>query len=275
METIDTGTDELLASLNQRVATVTLNRPAKRNALSDRLTPALRQVLLYLEQRPDVGCVVITGADTAFCAGGDVSGMGEGSHPESDNEADHYEAKLQELVQRQETLTLRLHQLAKPTIAVLPGVAAGAGFCIALACDLRIACESAFVTTGYRNIGFSGDYGGSWLLSQLVGPARTKELYFTGRRVAAEEALQLGIFNRVVPDAQLPEVAAALARDIADGPALALDYMKKNINAAQGMDLRSSLALEAERLLRCADTADHREAVSAFMEKRPPVFNQS
>ena len=108
-----------------------------------------------------------------------------------------------------------------------------------------------------------------------MGPARTKELYFTGRRVAAEEALQLGIFNRVVPDAQLPEVAAALARDIADGPALALDYMKKNINAAQGMDLRSSLALEAERLLRCADTADHREAVSAFMEKRPPVFNQS
>ena len=275
METIDTGTDELLASLDRRVATVTLNRPAKRNALSDRLTPALRQVLLYLEQRPDVGCVVITGADTAFCAGGDVSGMGEGSHSASRNQADHYEAKLQELIQRQETLTLRLHQLSKPTIAVLPGVAAGAGFCIALACDLRIACESAFVTTGYRNIGFSGDYGGSWLLSQLVGPARTKELYFTGRRVAAEEALQLGIFNRVVPDDQLPEAAAALARDIADGPALALDYMKKNINAAQEMDLRSSLVLEAERLLRCADTADHREAVAAFMEKRPPVFNQS
>ena len=275
METIDTGTDELFASLDRRVATVTLNRPAKRNALSDRLTPALRQILLYLEQRPDVGCVVITGADTAFCAGGDVSGMGEGSHSASRNQADHYEAKLQELIQRQETLTLRLHQLSKPTIAVLPGVAAGAGFCIALACDLRIACESAFVTTGYRNIGFSGDYGGSWLLSQLVGPARTKELYFTGRRVAAEEALQLGIFNRVVPDAQLPEAAAALARDIADGPALALDYMKKNINAAQEMDLRASLALEAERLLRCADTADHREAVAAFMEKRPPVFNQS
>ena len=275
METIDTGTDELLASLDRRVATVTLNRPAKRNALSDRLTPALRQVLLYLEQRPDVGCVVITGADTAFCAGGDVSGMGEGSHSQSHDEAGHHDAKLQELIQRQETLTLRLHQLAKPTIAVLPGVAAGAGFCIALACDLRIACESAFVTTGYRNIGFSGDYGGSWLLSQLVGPARTKELYFTGRRVAADEALQLGIFNRVVPDDQLPEAAAALARDIADGPALALDYMKKNINAAQEMDLRSSLALEAERLLRCADTADHREAVAAFMEKRPPVFNQS
>ena len=275
METIDTGTDELFASLDRRVATVTLNRPAKRNALSDRLTPALRQILLYLEQRPDVGCVVITGADTAFCAGGDVSGMGEGSHSAPHNQADHYEAKLQELIQRQETLTLRLHQLSKPTLAVLPGVAAGAGFCIALACDLRIACESAFVTTGYRNIGFSGDYGGSWLLSQLVGPARTKELYFTGRRVAAEEALQLGIFNRVVPDAQLPEAAAALARDIADGPALALDYMKKNINAAQEMDLRASLALEAERLLRCADTADHREAVAAFMEKRPPVFNQS
>ncbi len=275
METLNTGTDELLARLDARVATITLNRPAKRNALSDRLTPALRQVLLDLEQRDDVGCVVITGSGTAFCAGGDVSGMQEDIPPDGEGAPQNPAAKLKQLIHRQETLTLRLHQLAKPTIAVLPGVAAGAGLCIALACDLRIAGQSAFVTTGYRNIGFSGDYGGSWLLTQLVGPATTKELYFTGRRVAADEALRLGIFNTVVSDDQLPAAAWALAQDIANGPAEALGYMKKNINAAADSDLRTSLALEAGRLLRCADTADHREAVAAFLEKRPPQFNQS
>jgi len=186
-----------------------------------------------------------------------------------------HEARLQELIHRQETLTLRLYDHGKPTIAALPGVAAGAGLCLALACDLRIASESTFITTGYRNIGFSGDYGGSWLLSQLVGPAKTKELYFTGRRVKADEALHLGIFNSVVPDDQLRARVSELASDIANGPAVALDYMKKNINHAQRSGLSESLALEADHLLRCADTPDHKEAVTAFLEKRPPLFNQS
>ena len=273
METIDTGTEELLAQIDQRVATITLNRPNKRNALSDRLTPALRQVLLDLELRQDVGCIVITGTGSSFCAGGDVSSMKDDADSQK-RAGMSVESKVRELVHRQETLTLRLYDHAKPTIAALPGVAAGAGLCLALACDLRLASASTFVTTGYRNMAFSGDYGGSWLLSQLVGPAKTKELYFTGRRVGADEALNLGIFNKVVPDEDLSNAVAELAIEIANGPSLALGFMKENINRAQRGDLRECLALEADRLLRCAATPDHQEAVTAFLEKRKPRFNR-
>ena len=162
---------------------------------------------------------------------------------------------------------------SKPTIAALPGVAAGAGLSIALACDIRIAAASAFITTAFRNIGFSGDYGGSWLLTQLVGPARAKDLYYTARRVQSEEALQMGIFNQVVADEALASATQELARHIASGPPIALGYMKENINRAVVADLRSCLALEADRMTRCAATSDHKEAVKAFLEKRQPTFS--
>jgi 2-(1,2-epoxy-1,2-dihydrophenyl)acetyl-CoA isomerase len=144
--------------------------------------------------------------------------------------------------------------------------------CIALACDIRIAAASSFVTTAYRNIGFSGDYGGSWLLNQLVGPAKTKELYFTGRRVQADEALALGIFNQVVDDERFPAAVTELARQIASGPPIALGFMKRNINSAIEGTLRDNLAREADTLMRCAATEDHKEAVAAFMAKRAPEF---
>lgn len=270
--TINTGTDELLCLIDDRVATITLNRPGKRNALSDRLTPALRRILLELDTRQDVGCIVITGAGSAFCAGGDISGMSAvGGDPSA------LEPTIQErtraLQHKHDTLTHRLFDHSKPTIAALPGVAAGAGFCIALACDIRIAAASAFVTTAYRSIGFSGDYGGSWLLNQLVGPARTKELFYTARRVQSDEALALGIFNQVVADEDFLTETMNLAKHIASGPPIALGYMKENINAATGCDLRTSLNMEADRLIRCAFTQDHKEAVTAFMAKRAPVFS--
>ena len=272
IEKIDTGTDELLCSVDERVATITLNRPEKRNALSDRLTPALRQTLLDLETRSDVGCIIITGSGSAFCAGGDVGGMG-GSKAPADAPQPSAEERTRSLIQKQETLTLRLADHAKPTIASLPGVAAGAGLSIALACDIRIAAASTFITTAFRNIGFSGDYGGSWLLTQLIGPSRAKDLYYTARRVHADEAVQLGLFNRVVADEELASATLELARQIASGPPIALGYMKENINRAVTGDLRSCLALEADRMTRCAATKDHKEAVSAFLEKRPPLFS--
>ena len=269
MTSIDTGTDELLCDLDERVATITLNRPEKRNALSDFLTPALRQTLLELDTRQDVGCIVITGAGKAFCAGGDVSGMG-GGRPEGPRPT--IEDSIRTLQHKQETLTMRLFNHAKPTIAALPGAAAGGGMCIAIACDLRIGAESSFITTAYRNIGFSGDYGGSWLLTQLVGVSKAKELFFTARRVQADECLALGIFNEVVPDEDLRARAQELAREIAGGPPVALAYMKENINRAVTGDLKICLAMEADRLIRCAPTQDHKEAVTAFLEKRPPTF---
>ena len=128
------------------------------------------------------------------------------------------------------------------------------------------------MTTAYRNIGFSGDYGGSWLLTQLVGPSKAKELFFTGRRVQSNEALELGIFNNVFDDASFENEALALAKQIASGPPIAIGFMKEHINRAVTGDLRSNLAMEADRLIRCAATSDHKEAVKAFMEKRTPVF---
>jgi len=273
MKQLDTGTDELLCRVEEGVATVTLNRPEKRNALSNTLTPALRQILLVLEADSAVRCVVLTGAGTAFCAGGDVSGMsssGDASDGNASPPSD--EERIRELQHRQETLTLRLHELAKPTIAALPGPAAGAGFAIALACDIRVAAQEAFVTTAYGNIGLSGDYGASWLLTQLVGISKAKELFFTSARVDAATCLALGIVNAVVPRSALDDHVRALAGTIANGPPVAIRYMKENLNRAVDNDLKHCLAHEADRLVRSAKTADHREAVRAFLDKRPPTF---
>ena len=271
MSAIETGTDELLCDLADGVATVTLNKPAKRNALGDVLTPALRAVLLTLEDDPRCGAVIVTGAGRAFCAGGDVSGMGGAGKRDAD--ARPPADPVRGLIRKQEALTLRLHELAKPTIAAIPGPAAGAGLSIALACDMRIMADSAFITTAFANIGLSGDYGGSWLLTQLVGPALAKELFFTARRVGAEECLQLGIVNRVTTFETLQDETRALAAQIAAGPRTAIRYMKENLNRALAADFRTCLAMEADRMTRSAATADHREAVRAFLEKRAPRFD--
>ena len=201
MSKVGTGTDELLCEVDDGVALITFNRPDKRNALSETLTPALRAVLPELDRRRDVRCVMLTGAGPAFCAGGDVSQMGGNRLATGDERS--LEEKVAELEQRQRTLTLRLFEMKTPTIAALPGAAAGAGMSIALACDLRIAAASAFVTAAFGRIGLSGDYGGSWLLSRLVGTAVAKDMYFTSRRVGAEEGLKLGLFNRVGHHAML------------------------------------------------------------------------
>jgi len=272
MTRLDTGTEELLCDLDAGVATITLNRPDKRNALSDRLTPALREALLTVERDPAVRCVVITGAGNAFCAGGDVTGMGGDRAQAGTTAPPSLEDSVRTLKHRQETLTLRLFELAKPTIAALPGAAAGAGLSIALACDLRIAASSAFVTTAFANIGLSGDYGASWFLTRLIGSARAKALFYTSRRVYADEALALGIFDEVVADELLAESVATRARSIAEGPPIALRYMKENLNRAVDADLRTCLAMEADRMVRCTRTEDHREAVEAFLRKRKPEF---
>ena len=256
-----------IVGIRSHVATLTFNRPEKRNALGDIVTPALREMLLLLEADPEVRVVVLTGAGKAFCVGGDVKGMGSGAP--DDRSLDD---KIRALQHRQQTLTLRLFEMPKPTIAALPGAAAGAGMSIALACDLRVGAASAFFAPGFGAIWLSGDYGGSWHLTQIVGPAKAKEIYFTGRRVHAEEALALGLLNEVVPDEDLQARTAELAAHIAGGPPLAIRYMKQNINRAMQADFKTCLNWEADRLVRVAQTDDHKEAVRAFIEKRPPEF---
>jgi enoyl-CoA hydratase/carnithine racemase len=268
--TIDTGTDELLCVIRDRVAIITLNRPQARNALSDHLSPALRRMIKSCGDNPDVGAVLLTGTGTAFCAGGDVKGMG--AHRDPKKLAMLHDEKVADLKQRQSLLTGALHGLRKPTIAALPGAAAGAGLAIALACDIRIAAQSAFVATGYVRVGLSGDYGIAWLLTQLVGTARARELMFTGEKVDADRCAQIGLVNRVVPDERLQEEAFAFARSLAEGPSLALHAMKDNLDDALTVDFDTARDREAERLIPLTTSADHKEAVQAFIEKRKAVF---
>lgn len=270
----DTGTQELLARLDSGVLSITLNRPDKRNALSDHLTPALRETLRLADTDPRVRCVLISGAGEAFCAGGDVSGMASNNAASSEpaGPPPSPDDRVRELRDKQRNLTLRLHELSKPTIAALPGPAAGAGLSIALACDIRIAAERAFMTTAFANIGMSGDYGCSWFMTHLIGPALTRELFFTSRRVGATEAKQLGLVNEVVANESLLDHSMNLAQQIAAGPPVALRYMKENLNRALTADLATCLDMEADRMVRSARTDDHRAAVKAFMSKSKPVF---
>jgi enoyl-CoA hydratase/carnithine racemase len=178
---VDTGTGELLCEIRDRVAVITLNRPEARNALSDRLTPALRRMIKQCGDDPNVGALLITGTGTAFCAGGDVEGMGNNSNKTEMT----FEERVADLRTRQRTLTGALVAVRKPTIAALPGPAAGAGMALALVCDIRIAAESAIMSTGYARIGLTGDYGIAWLLTRLVGTSRARELMFLSERIDA------------------------------------------------------------------------------------------
>ena len=178
-----------------------------------------------------------------------------------------------ELQQRQRTLTGVIVSLPVPTIAALPGPAAGAGLAIALACDIRFAAASAFVTTGYARIGLTGDYGINWLLTRLVGTARARELMFTADRVDAETCERIGLVNRVYPDESLRSETAAFAARLAAGPRGALALIKRNLERALTSDFLPALDQEAELLVRAAGTEEHREAVRAFIEKRPPRFS--
>jgi enoyl-CoA hydratase/carnithine racemase len=270
---IDTGTNELLCEVRDRVAIITLNRPEARNALSDRLTPALRTMIRVCGEDSSVGALLITGAGTAFCSGGDVKGMGANTNPAK--VAMTSDERVADLQERQRLLTGALVAVRKPTIAALPGPAAGAGLAIAMACDIRIAAESAFLTTGYIRVGLSGDYGIAWLLTRLVGTSRARELMFTGEKVDAKRAEAIGLVNRVVPDANLHDAAFALATSLAEGPAVALRYMKDNLDEALAFDFATARDHEAVRLIKSAGTADHREAVAAFIEKRKPVFGKN
>mgnify|MGYP001163987978 FL=1 len=265
---IDTGTEQLICEVREGVATITLNRPESRNALGDTITPALRRQIKERAADPDVGALMITGAGTAFCAGGDVKGMGSG-RPATEMTSDQ---KIAQLKERQRTLTGVLVSVRKPTLAALPGPAAGAGLSIALACDMRIAAESAFVSTGYARVGLSGDYGIAWLLTRLVGTARARELMYTAARVDSATCERLGLVNRVVPDDRFREDAFELARTLANGPAVALGRMKDNLDDALTQPFLTALDGEAERLIEVTQTEDHKEAVRAFIEKRSPNF---
>lgn len=271
MTTIDTGTEDLLASLDDGVATITMNRPDRRNAMSGAMNQALARVLADVEIDDDVGCVVLTGAGGAFCAGGDVKGMASGGDAGS-GERTSYDAGVHRQRLNQRAISQRLYEMPKPTIAALPGAAAGAGMSLALACDLRYASPDAILTTAFAKVGFAGDYGGTWFLTRLVGTGKARELYFFSDKLTADEAERLGIVNAVFPAESFVEDVQAKARQLAHGPRVAYRYMKENLNRAVHGELGECLDMEAAHHIRTGQTEDHREAARAFVEKRPPTF---
>ena len=267
---IDTGTEDLLADLDGGVLTITLNRPQARNAMSEAMNQALGQQLAAAELDPAVKCVVLTGAGQGFCAGGDVKGMndrnsGGGAGPSLD------EAIHRQRVNQRATAG-KLFKMPKPTLAALPGAAAGAGLSLALACDLRIMASNAILTTAFAKVGLAGDYGGSYFLTQLVGSAKAREMYFLSDRVGAEEALRLGLTNWVCAPEELAAKTREVARRLAGGPSICFRYMKENLNRAMAGDWDDCMDLEATHHVHSAQSADHKEAARAFVEKRAPVF---
>jgi 2-(1,2-epoxy-1,2-dihydrophenyl)acetyl-CoA isomerase len=270
-EAIDTGTDDLLAGVSDGVATIVLNRPDRRNALSTEMLAALAGVLGQLDGAAGVGALVITGSGPAFCAGGDVKGFSErGGEGGPSGQVDPAGAAAQRESQR--ATTGRLHAFAQPVIAALPGAAAGAGLGLALAADLRIGSPRAIMTTAFAKVGLSGDYGTAWLLRHLVGPARAAELMYLSERVDADTALRLGLLNWVVPEDELRPRTAELAARLAHGPRQALASMKRNLLLAGQADLPEAMDVEVTLHKETGVTADHREAVAAFVEKREPKF---
>ncbi len=254
---------DLLEAIEDGVATLTLNRPDRLNALSEDMLARLCEALPRLARDPAVGAIVLTGAGRGFCAGGDVKRMAAAEQS--------FEQRQEGLRWRHQAIVL-LRTISKVVIAAVNGPVAGAGLGIALACDLRIAATSARFRTAFADVGFSGDFGGSWSLTRLVGTAKAREMYYLNPLIDAAEAERLGLVMRVVDDAALPGEAQVLARRIADGPRVAFAYMKRNLHAAETEPLQAVLDMEATGQARTGLTEDHREAATAFVEKRKPVF---
>lgn len=252
--------------VRDRVATLTLNRPEKLNALSGELLEQSIATLKDWGRDPAIGAIVITGAGRAFCAGGDVSAMAR----EGDEELT-LEQRVDRLREGQ-NLSWMLYNLPKVTIAAVNGHAVGAGLGIALACDLRIASSTAKFGTAYAKVGFGGDFGTTWLLTHYVGAPKAKELFFLAENIDAWEAQRIGLVNRVVEPDQFAAHVAEIATGIANGPLTSYRYMKANVNLGATVDFRTMLDREAETHLRCGMSTDHREGVQAFLEKRPPKF---
>ncbi|HYL74928.1 MAG TPA: enoyl-CoA hydratase [Bryobacteraceae bacterium] len=254
----------ILTKVTDRIATLAFNRPEKLNALGQELLDESTATLRKWSADPNIGVIVVTGIGRAFCAGGDVSNMAKSSDRSLEESIDGLRDWQQ--------LSWLLYNIPKVTIAAVNGFAMGAGLGVCLACDLRIASDQAKFGTAYAKVGYGGDFGTTWLLTQYAGAPKAKELMFLGDMIDAAEAHRLGLVNRVVAQDQFETEVTQWAARIATGPLTSFRYMKANINLATHTDFRTLLDREAETHLRCGQTSDHKEGVSAFLEKRAPKF---
>ncbi|CAN7568264.1 enoyl-CoA hydratase [Pseudomonas umsongensis] len=271
----------LLQDLEDGVLTLTFNRPERLNAFNPALMRAFTEAIGQATKNPEARVVVIRGAGRGFCAGGDLSGkpkkdpsLEPASKPEKPKAPDSLATRIDWLRGNMDA-TRQLFEMPKPTIAMIRGATVSVGMAIGAACDFRVVSDNASFMTGFAKAGLSGDYGVSYFLTRLLGTAKTRELMLLGERIDATEALRIGYASRLVDDAALEDNTYALARQLAAGSSIIQRYIKQNLNAALEMPLPASLDLEATLNVLSAQTNDHKEAVSAFIERRDPVFSGS
>ena len=255
----------ILEQRHEGIAVLVMNRPDRLNALNNELASALNDALGRIAKDPSVNVVVVTGAGRAFCAGGDLGALGKGRQTGATHE-------LEPLLRAGMQMVLNMRTMPQPVIAAVNGAAAGAGMNIALAADIRIAAEEATFGQNFARVGLFPDYGGTYFLPQLVGPAKAAELFYTGDMIDAKAALALGLVNQVVPAAQLETAVKTLAQKIAQGPSLPIRAVKKALFASQEKELAQALDNEVREQVRCYLSDDCNEGIRAFFEKRPPKF---
>ena len=256
--------DTLIVERASGVVTITMNRPERKNAANGTMWSELQVVLEDAATDRDVRALVLTGAGGAFCSGADLSEPAD----VAGRPGDPYLVQMRALAD----LALRLHRLPKPTIAKVGGIAAGAGMSLALGCDLVVASKSARFSQIFAKRGLSIDFGASWLLPRLIGLHKAKELAFFADILSAAEAESFGLVNRVVPDDELDAFVDDWARRLAEGPTLALSMTKSLLNNSLGVSMDQALEDEARAQAINFGTRDTREALAAFVERRPPSF---
>jgi len=255
---------DLLYEVKDKIATITLNRPDKLNAFTGPMIDAWAKALAEAQADDDVNVVVVTGAGRAFCAGGDVARMRETKPTPLENKN-----QLWENIHR---VPRTLEAMDKPVIAMVNGLAVGAGMGMCLMCDVRIASDEARFSTGYVRVGLVPGDGDTYFLPRLVGAAKALELLWTADFVDAQEALRLGIVNRVVPAGDLAQQTRAFAEQLAGGPQIPIRMIKRLVYQSLRLDLRTHLDLVSSHMAVVRETADHAEGVAAFKEKRTPKF---
>ena len=255
---------DLIYEVKDKIATITLNRPDKLNAFTRPMIEAWAKALAEAQADPDVNVIVVTGSGRAFCSGGDVARMGEGEPSALD-----HKNMLWEGVHR---VPKTLETVDKPVIAMVNGLAVGAGMGMCVMCDVRLAAESARFSTGYVRVGLVPGDGDTFFLPRLVGPAKALELLWTADFIESGEALRLGIVQRVVPDADLRDATWTFARQVADGPQVPIRMIKRLVYQSMKLDLRTHLDLVSSHMAIVRQTADHKEGVAAFKDKRAARF---
>jgi enoyl-CoA hydratase/carnithine racemase len=258
--------DAVLYEVEDEIATVTLNRPDMRNALTEEVSTELIGVLDEIEES-DARCVVLQGAGGAFCAGGDINAMMQGLSGDVDTHE-----KVDQIIQKTSRALVRVHEFTLPVVAKIDGPAFGAGANLAIACDMQIASEEAAISFGFRQVGLAVDTGTSYFLPRIVGENTAKELVLTGRMLDAAEAEQMGLFNHVYAEDSFDEEFEAFLEPIATGPTVALKTSKRMLRQGLESSLDQAMTNEAAAQAAVFETQDHEEGATAFMEKRSADF---